>query len=137
MNVVIVAAICRARARRRRGSPGYGAQPTTDSRTDAGTTPATGDRTNDGLGAGAGQTSSDSPLTQIIDSAGRATAARQQDRRQGGATLAALAVKLLGELPRRSGFVLPAATGKSHSTGLQKADRNMRLSFGVIMASPG
>jgi hypothetical protein len=67
MNVVIVAAICRSRrARRCRSSPGYGAQPAADSRTDAGATPAARDRADDSPGAGADQTPSESALTRII-----------------------------------------------------------------------
>jgi integrase len=45
--------------------------------------------------------------------------------------LAAPAVKLLGELPRRSEFVLPAATGKSHYTGLQKDWERLRARAGL------
>jgi hypothetical protein len=67
MNVVVVAAIGRTRrARRCRSSPGYGAQPATDRRTDAGTMPAARDRADDSPGAGADQTSSQSALTRII-----------------------------------------------------------------------
>jgi hypothetical protein len=67
MNVVIVAAVCRTRrACRRRGSPGYGAQPAADSRTDAGAMPAAGDCADDSPGARAEETSSERALARII-----------------------------------------------------------------------
>jgi hypothetical protein len=67
MDVMIVAAICRAwRTRRCRGSPGYGAQPAADSRTDAGAMPAAGDCADDSPGARAEETSSERALARII-----------------------------------------------------------------------
>jgi hypothetical protein len=66
MNVAVVAVICRTRARRRCGSPGHGAQPAANCRTDAGATSAAGYCADDSPGAGAEQTSSECALTRII-----------------------------------------------------------------------
>jgi len=45
--------------------------------------------------------------------------------------LAATAVKLLAELPRRGDYVLPAATGPGHYTGLQKDWERVRARAGL------
>jgi len=48
------------------------------------------------------------------------------------APLAAAAVKLLAELPRHGDYVLPAAKGKGHYTGLQKDWERVRVRAGLI-----